>query len=124
MAERLLPLGAVDHFGRRMVIGHLRIRSIDRRAQHSEFFGDRNSLRRGANVQLLHDALAMRLHGALRGPKVVGDLLVELPANDQGKEPRSPSLWRGEDCAIPHAVRAALGWDQYGPLQILGRTSY
>src|SRR5262245_29162940 len=106
MAERLLSFGAVAPLGGRIAIGHLRIRSVDRLAQHSEFRGNRKSLRHGADVQLLHDALAMRLHGPLRGPKVVGDLLVEPPANDQGKN---------RALQASGAVKAAQSPMPYGP---------
>src|SRR6516162_5708862 len=55
--------------------------ALARRTHRSDPLGDRDCLSERVDVQLLHDALPMRLYGALRGAEIEGNLLVEPAAN-------------------------------------------
>src|SRR5271157_3131651 len=55
-------------------------------AENAKAFRGEHELEQGMGLELLHDALAMRLHGAFGDVELMRDLLVQPAMHDQSKD--------------------------------------
>ena len=86
------------------------------RANQAKLLGNRNQFDERVYLELLHEVVAMPFDRALRRVKFAGNLLVELPANDQRKD---FSLGRREGSdARTHDIESLV----HGAILFLSRT--